>query len=154
MASRGRGRGRGGAFGRPKPFPGAEQHNLSSTEKVPTAQISSTPYPGLDHFPAALSHDKEYDEQIAIKNQISSYFQCSNYYLRLDDENSKLFSSQGEATVVKKTSLNFNWDYFPLELRPVNKKKSKDYNEILNNFRKSKLSSVNLSSWYVSSTAI
>ncbi|XP_065200515.1 uncharacterized protein Polr3G [Planococcus citri] len=145
MAGRGRGRGRGGGFGRGNPFPGADQLNLNPADKMPVVQIASTPYPVLDHYPASLSVDKEYDELIDITNRLSSYFQASRYNLKMNDENTKLFQSQGEVTLEKKTSLNFNWDYFPLELRPTNKRKIKDQNELLANFRRSKLSSINLS---------
>lgn len=158
MGGRGRGRGRGGAaaggsgFGRGKLFGNAEQINLSAVEKVPTTQHSSSPFPVLEHFPSILFADDEekqkYEELLSIKTQISEHFQSSNFYLKLNDDNSKLFSLDDTASVSgKKSSLNFNWDYFPLELRPTSKRKLKDQNEILASLRKSKMSDANLATW-------
>lgn len=135
MTSRGRGRG----FGRGKSFSASDQLNALSTEKVSSTQCS-TPYPSLDYFPASLNLSRDYEDVMCIQNQILSHFQSSNYYLKMDDENMKLFSSQGETTAVKKPSLNFDWNYFPLELRPTGKRKLKNEQDILASLRKNKMS--------------
>lgn len=137
------GRGRGRGFGRGQPFPSSDQVNAIATEKVPSTQHSS-PYPPLDHFPASLCINKDYDDIFNIQTQLLSRFQLSNYYLKEEDESVKLFSSSGETTAMKKTSLNFDWDYFPLELRPTGKRKLKNEKEILDNLRKSKIAAIDL----------
>lgn len=142
MAARGRGRGRG--FGRGKPFPSSDQLNPLPTEKVSSTQHLS-PYPPLEFFPAQLSTHKDYSDLLTIKDQLLNHFQSSNYHLKVDDEDRKLFSSQGEKPAPKKNLLNFYWDSFPLELRPTGKRKQKKCEEILESLRKNKMVSVDLS---------
>jgi hypothetical protein len=159
MAYRGRGRGRG--FGRGKPFPSNDQLNPVPAEKVSAAQHAS-PYPTLERKWAQLSlcenkkkeiyYDDlfrstpaDQDDLFKIREQLVNRFQSSNYHLKLDDENSKLFSSQGEKVMSKKHSLNFHWESFPLELRPTGKRKQKKCEEMLASLRKNKMISVDLS---------
>ena len=141
MAGRGRGRGRG--FGRGKPFASNDQLNPLPAEKVASAQLVS-PYPPLDFYPAQLSAHKDYDDLFQLKEQLLTHFQTSNYHLKLEDENVKLFSSQGEKIVPKKNSLNFHWESFPLELRPTGKRKQKKCEEMLASLRNNKMVSVDL----------
>ncbi|XKL66722.1 hypothetical protein PGB90_010142 [Kerria lacca] len=141
MSGRGRGRGRGRGFDRGKPM---EQINMIPVENAPSTQNVS-PYPSLKYFPATLSNENDYEELNNIQNQILLNFQSSNFYMKFDDENARLFSSQGESSNTRKISLNFDWDYFPLELRPVNKRKLKNEKEILASLRDNKMVSIDLS---------
>ena len=124
MASRGRGRGRG--FGRGKPFGATDQLNPLPAKKVSSAQLS--PYPPLEFYPAQLSTEKYYDDLLQIRDLLLVDFQASNYYLKQEDENLKLFSSGGEQIEHSKPTQHFHWNYLPLELRlkdPNSKKVSK-----------------------------
>lgn len=122
------GRGRGRGFGRGQLFPTSDPANAVPIEKIQSARAIAT-YPPHDKLPASLVTNSDYDEMNEFHNQFKSYFQSSNYYLKEEDESARLFASCGEEQTTKKSSLNFDWDLFPAELRPVGKKKLKEENE-------------------------
>ncbi len=143
MFGRGRGRGRGFGRGNSSNLFSSDQLNILPVEKVASAQQSS-PYPPLDHFPVAILIDPDYEELNTIQNQVSSAFQSSNYYLKPEEENVGFFLSPDEIPSTKKVSLNFDWDYYPFELRPVGKRKMKK-DDVLDTLRKNKMDSIDLS---------
>lgn len=141
MAGRGRGRGRG--FGRGQ-FPNSDQPNIVPIEKTQSARVT-VPYPPNDQLPASLVINTDNDELNILHDQVISHFQSSNYYMNPDDERARLFASGGEMLSAKKVSLNFDWDLFPLELRPVGKRKLKDESELLSSLRENKTANLDLS---------
>lgn len=141
MAGRGRGRGRG--FGRGQ-FPNSDQPNAVPIEKIQSARVTAT-YPSHEQLPASLVINSDYNDMNALHDQFVSHFQSSNYYLNQEDERAQLFASEGERQSAKKVSLHFDWDLFPLELRPVGKRKSKDDIKLLSSLRGNKNATVDLS---------
>lgn len=122
MAGRGRGRGRG--FSQIQ-FLNSDQPNVIPIEKNQSPRVTAT-YPPHDQIPASLVINTDYNDMNALHDQCVSHFQSSNYYLTQEDERAQLFASGGEKLSAKKFSLNFDWDLFPLELRPVGHRKVKD----------------------------
>lgn len=115
MSGRGRG-GRGGRAGANKSM-SREHLSISGAE-----QVTQPPplYPQLHHQPVPVEITEDMDYLLGLRQEIIDHMQLTTGYLRFQEKSTAKTDQEIDKLIAQLPSVSrtFDWELFPIELRP------------------------------------
>lgn len=125
--SRGRGRGRG----RGRPFGNMEGIGIGPSDAAPPPILQPPPlFPILERKPLEMKIDASSEYLYSVKQELQLFMKQSPFYVKADSDKPSIERYSDKYKEVKNGGLfeltwTPEWDYFPAELQPKNRKKKK-----------------------------